>query len=74
MAAPRRRRGMKQIIAVLTFILALAFALAPALTNPFTGFTADQLPVPQIDPPIQPAGYAFAIWGLIYLWLIASAK
>lgn len=64
---------MKQILAVLTFILALAFALAPALTNPFTGFTADQLPVPQIDPPIQPAGYAFAIWGLIYLWLIASA-
>jgi hypothetical protein len=25
------------------------------------------------DPPIQPAGWAFAIWGVIYLWLLASA-
>ena len=37
------------------------------------GFTADQLPYPQIDPPVQPAGYAFAIWGLIYSWLVVSA-
>ena len=35
-------------------------------------FTADQLPVPQIDPPVQPAGYAFSIWGLIYVWLIVG--
>jgi hypothetical protein len=47
--------------------------ISPILTSPFTGFTADQLPIPQIDPPIQPAGYAFAIWGLIYGWLIVSA-
>lgn len=45
----------------------------PAFTNPFMGFTADQLPYPQIDPPVQPAGYAFAIWGLIYSWLVVSA-
>ena len=25
------------------------------------------------QPPIQPAGYAFAIWGVIYSWLVASA-
>jgi len=25
------------------------------------------------DPAIQPAGYAFSIWGVIYLWLLASA-
>jgi hypothetical protein len=27
----------------------------------------------QIDPPVQPAGYAFSIWGVIYLWLIVGA-
>ncbi len=57
----------------LTFILALTFAAAPFVTSPFMGFTEDQLPIPQIDPPVQPAGYAFAIWGLIYLWLALSA-
>lgn len=64
---------MIKITALLTAILAIAFALAPAVTSPFTGFTADQLPIPQIDPPVQPAGYAFAIWGVIYLWLVISA-
>ena len=64
---------MKYVPAALTLLLSLSFALAPLVTSPFTGFTADQLPNPQINPPVQPAGYAFAIWGLIYLWLIASA-
>ncbi|TRD20797.1 hypothetical protein [Palleronia caenipelagi] len=52
------------------FFLALAFALSPFLTDSFGGFAPDAFPVPQEDPPTQPAGYAFAIWGLIYLWLI----
>jgi hypothetical protein len=64
---------MKTILAVLTLIFTLTFVVSPALTDPFSGFRADQLPFPQIDPPIQPAGYAFAIWGLIYAWLIISA-
>ncbi|MGR3484899.1 MAG: hypothetical protein ACU0BF_06100 [Paracoccaceae bacterium] len=59
--------------AILTLILAVAFAAAPLITSPFSGFTEDQLPIPQVDPPVQPAGYAFAIWGLIYAWLIVSA-
>lgn len=59
--------------AILTLIAAVAFAAAPFVTSPFSGFTADQLPIPQVDPPIQPAGWAFSIWGLIYAWLIASA-
>ena len=59
--------------AILTLILAIAFAVSPFLSDPFSGFRADQLPIPQVDPPIQPAGYAFAIWGLLYLWLVASA-
>lgn len=64
---------MKTITAALTLALSLAFALSPLFTNPFSGFTEDQLPIPQIDPPVQPAGYAFAIWGLIYAWLVVSA-
>ena len=64
---------MKQNTSIAVLIVTAAFAIAPAVTNPFMGFTASQLPVPQIDPPIQPAGYAFSIWGLIYGWLIVSA-
>ena len=47
----------------------LAFLLSPSLTEPFTGYTPGSFPVEQIDPPVQPAGYAFAIWGVIYIWL-----
>ncbi|MCZ7675558.1 MAG: hypothetical protein M5U35_06405 [Roseovarius sp.] len=58
--------------AILTLTAALAFALSPLTTTGFNGFRPDQFPLPQIDPPAQPAGYAFAIWGVIYLWLIAG--
>jgi len=64
---------MKNIYAWLTLLFTASFVLSPAVTDPFMGFRADQLPIPQIDPPIQPAGYAFSIWGLIYGWLIVSA-
>lgn len=47
----------------------LAFGVAPALTPPFTGYDPAMFPVVIDRPSIQPAGYAFAIWGLIYLWL-----
>lgn len=65
--------NMKKPIAALTLALTATFVLSPLVTNPFSGFRADQLPIPQIEPPIQPAGYAFAIWGLIYSWLVVSA-
>jgi hypothetical protein len=68
-----RNKEMKNTYAWLTLILTATFVVSPAFTNPFMGFTADQLPYPQIDPPVQPAGYAFAIWGLIYSWLVVSA-
>ncbi|MEO1639935.1 MAG: hypothetical protein AAFU41_11905 [Pseudomonadota bacterium] len=58
---------------LLTLLFTLTFVLSPLATEPFTGFRADQLPIPQIRPPVQPAGYAFAIWGLIYAWLVVSA-
>ncbi|SEQ18986.1 hypothetical protein SAMN05428995_103160 [Loktanella sp. DSM 29012] len=63
---------MNKSLAPLTLILTLAFALSPLFSS-FSGFQSDQLPIPQINPPVQPAGYAFAIWGPIYLWLTASA-
>ncbi|NCO87631.1 MAG: hypothetical protein GW886_13470 [Rhodobacterales bacterium] len=64
---------MKNILAWLTLLFTATFVVSPSLTSPFSGFRADQLPIPQIDPPVQPAGYAFAIWGLIYGWLVVSA-
>ena len=63
---------MTRLMAILTLVLTLAFALAP-LWSDFAGFAASELPNGVEDPPVQPAGYAFAIWGVIYLWLIASA-
>ncbi|MFV1598905.1 MULTISPECIES: tryptophan-rich sensory protein [unclassified Phaeobacter] len=63
----------KQSMAYLTLALALAFAAAPLITDPFTGYTADQLPYPQPDPVIQPIGPAFSIWIVIYIWLIVGA-
>ncbi|WP_299628251.1 hypothetical protein [uncultured Tateyamaria sp.] len=57
---------------VLVLILSVAFALSPIWVPDFGGFDADQFPIPQTDPSVQPAGYAFAIWGLIYVWLIAG--
>ncbi|KEJ95628.1 TspO and MBR related proteins [Pseudosulfitobacter pseudonitzschiae] len=60
-------------LAILVLILSIAFAASPLLVPGFGGFNPDQFPVPQDNPPVQPAGYAFSIWGLIYLWLIASA-
>jgi hypothetical protein len=63
---------MKHALAPLTLIVTLTF-IGSSFLSTFTGFRPHQLPIPQIDPPIQPAGWAFAIWGLIYLGLIASA-
>ena len=37
------------------------------------GYDPGQFPVVIARPSIQPAGYAFAIWGLIYAWLMAHA-
>jgi len=58
--------------ALLLLIAAIAFAISPFLNPEFGGFDPNRYPLPQIDPPVQPAGYAFAIWGPIYLWLLVS--
>ena len=61
---------MRPITAALSLLLALSFAVSPLLVPDFGGFDPNQFPVPQNDPPVQPKGYAFGIWGVIYLWLI----
>ncbi|GGK18101.1 hypothetical protein [Salinarimonas ramus] len=58
--------------AVFVAAASLAFATAP-LAFPFAGFDPELFLIPQVDPPVQPAGYAFGIWGVIYLWLLTSA-
>lgn len=60
-------------LAVGVVIASVAFALSPLLTPGFAGYSPDQFPVMVKSPPVQPAGWAFGIWGLIYLWLIAGA-
>ena len=59
-------------IAYLALALSVAFAASPLFVDSFQGFDPNQFPVPQDEPPGQPAGYAFSIWGLIYLWLIVG--
>jgi len=64
---------MERLKAIITFLAAIAFFLSPILSSGFNGFSPEQFPIPQVDPPVQPAGYAFSIWGLIYLALLAGA-
>ena len=59
--------------AIVLLIATLAFGIAPFITPPFTGYDPSLFPVRVERPSIQPAGYAFAIWSVIYLWLIAHA-
>lgn len=59
--------------AILLLVATLAFGIAPFVTPPFTGYDPGLFPVQIERPSIQPAGYAFAIWSVIYIWLIAHA-
>lgn len=62
-----------RMLAIVVLITTVAFALSPLLTSGFNGFNSGHFPVPQENPPVQPSGYAFSIWSVIYLWLIVSA-
>jgi hypothetical protein len=70
---PDDPKDTAKLKAVLVLVATVAFVMSPLFTDPFTGFDPDRMPVRVDDPPIQPAGYAFSIWGVIYLWLLASA-
>ncbi len=53
--------------------LSIGFSVSPLLSEPFTGYEADVFPYPTPPLALQPAGYAFSIWAVIYLWLIVAA-
>jgi hypothetical protein len=59
--------------ALILLLVTVAFGLAPLVTPPFTGYDPSLFPVDIGRPAIQPAGYAFAIWSVIYIWLIVHA-
>lgn len=61
------------MFALIILLATAAFLVAPAVTPPFTGYAPGLFPVAFGRPFIQPAGYAFSIWGVIYLWLAAHA-
>ncbi|MCC0065246.1 MAG: hypothetical protein H6895_14365 [Defluviimonas sp.] len=58
---------------LVVLLLALAFAVSPFLSSGFGGFDAESFPVQAEHWPAQPAGWAFSIWGVIYLGLILAA-
>jgi hypothetical protein len=64
---------MTRLSALILLLVTIAFGVAPFVTPPFTGYDPSLFPVDIGRPAIQPAGYAFAIWSVIYLWLIAHA-
>ncbi len=58
---------------LIVLLLAVAFAVSPFLSSGFGGFYPESFPV-QVDRwPAQPVGWAFSIWGVIYLGLIIAA-
>ncbi len=67
------KEKMKDRSSVLLFVVTLTFGIAPFITPPFSGYDPSVFPVLVARPFIQPAGYAFSIWALIYLALIAHA-
>jgi hypothetical protein len=64
---------MSRLPALVLLLVTIAFGLAPLVTPPFTGYDPSLFPVEIGRPMIQPAGYAFLIWSVIYLWLIVHA-
>lgn len=52
---------------------ALAFAAGSAMSSGFGGFDPAAFPYPVEDLPLTPAGYAFSIWGVIFIALIVNA-
>ena len=58
--------------AILALTAAVAFVALSYAAPDFQGYTAEQLPNAEPQPPVRPVGFAFSIWGPIYLWLLIS--
>lgn len=63
----------KMILALSLFAATVAFGIAPLVTAPFTGYDPNSFPIEISRPFIQPAGFAFSIWGIIYVALFVHA-
>lgn len=59
--------------AILVLIASIAFAIAPFLSPEFGGFDPERYPIPQRNSAVQPAGWAFGIWGFIYVGILLHA-
>jgi hypothetical protein len=64
---------MSRLSALILLVVTIVFVAAPLFTPPFVGFDPGEFPVAIPDPSVQPAPYAFSIWGVIYLWLVVHA-
>lgn len=62
-----------RVRAVFLLCLAILFALTPLMLPSFDGYDLEDFPVQVLRPSVQPAGYAFSIWLLIYAGLILHA-
>ncbi len=62
-----------RIRAVFLLCLAILFALTPLMLPSFDGYDPEDFPVQVLRPSVQPAGYAFSIWLVIYAGLILHA-
>lgn len=59
--------------AIFLLCIAILFALTPLMLPSFKGYDPEDFPVQILRPSIQPAGYAFSIWLVIYAALIGHA-
>lgn len=62
-----------RVRAVFLLCLAILFALTPLMLPSFDGYDPEDFPVEVLRPSVQPAGYAFSIWLVIYAGLILHA-
>lgn len=62
-----------RVRAVFLFCITLLFLLTPLMLPGFDGYDPEDFPVQIARPAVQPAGYAFSIWLVIYLGLLAHA-
>ena len=58
--------------AILALAAAVAFVALSYAAPDFQGYTPEQLPYAELKPSVRPVGFAFSIWGAIYLWLVIS--
>jgi len=76
--APLSERGQdsgdtRRMKAIAVVCGALAFAAGSLMTPGFDGFDPAAFPNPVENLPLTPAGYAFSIWGVIFIGLILNA-